>query len=167
MTIASTISTGLEKLGYGGPVGCIAVGQHRQVIGEAVATRTLLPKESGSLCLFDRAAGVVYTLPAPVVGMVFEFGVSVDVTTNAYKVITNAATTFLLGSVVSGNLTVGASGDVFQANGTTHVAISQNGTDTGGLIGGKLKFTAISATQWYVEGINIGSGTNADPFATS
>ena len=26
--------------------------------------RTLLPGESGALCLFDRAAGIVYTLPA-------------------------------------------------------------------------------------------------------
>ena len=149
------------------PDGSIVPGVHRQVIAEAVATRTLLPEESGALCLFDRAAGVVYTLPAPVVGMQFDFEVSVAVTSNAHKVITDAATTFLLGGVVSGNLTVAASGDVFQANGTTHVAISQNGTDTGGLIGGRLSFTAISSTQWMVSGINVGSGTNADPFATS
>jgi hypothetical protein len=147
--------------------GSIVPGIHRQVISEATATRTLLPEESGSLCLFDRAAGVVYTLPAPAVGMHFDFEVSVAVTSNAHKVITDAATTFLLGGVVSGNLTVAASGDVFQANGTTHVAISQNGTDTGGLIGGRLSFTAISSTKWMVSGINIGSGTNADPFATS
>lgn len=147
--------------------GSIVPGVHRQVISEAVATRTLLPEESGSLCLFDRAAGVVYTLPAPVVGMQFDFEVSVAVTSNAHKVITDASTTFLLGGVVSGNLTVAASGDVFQANGTTHVAISQNGTDTGGLVGGRLSFTAISSTQWMVSGINVGSGTNADPFATS
>lgn len=147
--------------------GAIVPGAHRQVIGEAVATRTLLPSESGSLCLFDRAAGVVYTLPAPVVGMQFEFSVSVAVTTNAHKVITNAASVFLLGSVLAGNLTVAASGDVFQANGTTHVAISMNGTDTGGLIAGKIKFTAISTTQWMVSGDVVGSGTNADPFATS
>lgn len=167
MTIASTIAAALEKLGYGGSDGCIAVGRHRQVIAEAVATRTLLAKEADSLCLFDRAAGVVYTLPTPVVGMQFDFEVSVAVTTNAHKVITSSSAVFLLGGVLSGNLTVAASGDVFQANGTTHVSISMNGTDTGGLIGGRLSFTAISATQWMVSGINIGSGTNADPFATS
>ena len=164
---SSGISSNLERLGYGGPSGCIATGLHREVIAEAVATRTLLPEESGALCLFDRAAGVVYTLPAPVKGMQFEFDVSVAVTSNAHKVITDAATTFLLGAVISGNLTVAASGDIFQANGTTHVAISMNGTDTGGLIGGRVKFTAISSTVWYVEGLIVGSGTNADPFATS
>lgn len=164
---SSGISSDLERLSYGGPSGCIATGLHREVIAEAVATRTLLPEESGSLCLFDRAAGVVYTLPAPVKGMQFEFDVSVAVTSNAHKVITDAATTFLLGAVIAGNLTVAASGDIFQANGTTHVAISMNGTDTGGLIGGRIKFTAISSTVWYVEGLVVGSGTNADPFATS
>ncbi|MEY2874025.1 MAG: hypothetical protein RLZZ373_1396 [Pseudomonadota bacterium] len=164
---SSGISADLERLGYGGPSGCIATGLHREVISEAVATRTLLAEEAGALCLFDRAAGTIYTLPTPVKGMQFEFGVSVAITTNAAKVITAAATQFLLGGVIAGNLTVAASGDVFQANGTTHVAISMNGTDTGGLIGGRIKFTALSSTVWYVEGLVVGSGTNADPFATS
>jgi len=155
----------IPRLNPGGPVA--ALGQYRQVIDGVGATRTLAPEESGALCLFDRAAGVVYTLPAPQVGMTFDFTCSVAVTSNAYKVITNAATVFLLGSVMSGNLTVAASGDVFQANGTTHVAISMNGTDTGGLIGGRIRFVAISATQWVVFGDIVGSGTNADPFATS
>lgn len=161
------ISSSLERLNYDGPDGCIATGLHREVIQSVGATRTLLAEESGSLCLFDRAAGVVYTLPAPVEGMTFDFTVSVAVTSNAYKVITNSASVFLLGSVMSGNLTVAASGDVFQANGTTHVAISMNGTDTGGLIGGRIRFVAISSTQWAVFGDIVGSGTNADPFATS
>ena len=69
----STIPTDLERLGYGSPGGCLATGLHREGIAEAVATRTLLPEESGALCLFDRAAGVVYTLPVPVKGMQFEF----------------------------------------------------------------------------------------------
>jgi hypothetical protein len=161
------ISSSLERLNYDGTDGCIATGLHREVIQSVGATRTLLAEESGALCLFDRAAGVVYTLPAPVEGMTFDFTVSVAVTSNAYKVITNSASVFLLGSVMSGNLTVAASGDVFQANGTTHVAISMNGTDTGGLIGGRIRFVAISSTQWAVFGDIVGSGTNADPFATS
>jgi hypothetical protein len=42
-----------------------------------------------------------------------------------------------------------------------------NGSTTGGLIGGSIRFTAISATQWMVTGNYVGSGTLADPFATS
>ena len=162
------LSSTLERLGYGSPDGCVATGIHRDVIQSVGATRQLLAEESGALCLFDRAAGVVYTLPTPKEGMQFSFSTTVAVTSNSYKVITKTvASEFLIGSVLSGNLTVGASGDIFQANGTSHVAITSNGTDTGGLIGGCFTVTAISATQWVIEGDIVGSGTNADPFATS
>ncbi len=99
--------------------------------------------------------------------MEFEFRVTVAITSGAAKVITNAGTVFLIGSVMGGSFTVADSGDVFQGNGTTHAALSMSGTTTGGLVGGSLKFTAISATQWSVEGSFVGSGTLADPFATS
>jgi hypothetical protein len=164
---SSGISSSLERLGYGGPGGCIATGQHREVIAEAVATRTLLAEESGALCLFDRAAGVVYTLPAPVKGMQFEFSTTVLITSNAAKVITNSAAVFLIGSLMGGSLTVADSGDVFQGDGSTHVSVSMNGSTTGGLVGGSMKFTAISSTQWLVEGDFVASGTVATPFATS
>lgn len=161
------ISSNLERLNYDSADGCIATGLHREVIQSVGATRTLLAEESGALCLFDRAAGVVYTLPTPVEGMQFEFSTTVLLTSNAYKVITAAATQFIIGSVMAGSLTVADSGDVFQANGTTHVAISMGGSTTGGLVGGKIKLTAISTTQWVIEGDIVGSGTLADPFATS
>lgn len=165
--MASNTLQNYEQVSYGAPGLSIHRARAFQTIGDAAATRTLTAKESGALCQFDAAAGVVYTLPAPVAGMVFDFIVTVAVTSNAYKVITNAATVFLVGGLISGNLTVAASGDIFQGNGTTHVAVSMNGTDTGGLIGGKLRFVALSSTLWYVEGLVVGSGTNADPFATS
>ena len=96
MTIAST----LEQVGYG--LGAAVKGQHRDVISSVGATRQLLAKESGALCLLDRAAGVVYTLPTPILGMQFQFFATVSRTTNSYKVITAAATQFLLGAVVAG-----------------------------------------------------------------
>lgn len=163
----ATISSNLEQLNYGSPAGCIATGQHRQVIDGVGATRTLKAEESGALCLMDRAAGVVYTLPAAVPGMQFEFLATVAVTSNAYKVITNAATVFLVGGVIMGDVTVAQSGDFFEANGTTHVAISENGSTTGGLLGDRFTVTAISATQWAIHGVTHGAGTLADPFATS
>ena len=138
---------------------------HRNVIQSVGAARTLLQNESDSVCLFDRAAGVVYTLPPPVVGTCFDFAVTVAVTSNAYKTITNVATVFLVGSVTSGELA--AAMDVFQADGTSIVSISTNGSTTGGLVGERYKVCCISATQWFIEGIQVGSGTLATPFATS
>ena len=163
-----TISATLERLNYGAPAGCIATGLHRQVIQSVGATRTLLPEESGSLCLFDRAAGVVYTLPTPVEGMYFDFMATVSVTSNAYKTITaTTASEFIVVGIGILSLTVAEAGDFFVANGSTHVAISEDGATKGGLVGGTYRLTAISTTQWAITGISVGAGTLADPFATS
>ena len=156
----------LEQVGYNSPEGCIAYGVHREVLSGG-STRTLLPDQSGALVLLDTASGSVITLPTPVVGMQFEFNTTVSVTSNSHKVITAASDEFLVGGVISANLTVAASGDFFVADGTTHVAITSNGSTTGGLVGGGFRLTAISTTQWSIEGLICGSGTNADPFATS
>lgn len=161
------ISTQLERVSYGGPAGSIHAGQHRQVISEAVATRQLLAKESGALCVFDVAAGTVYTLPTPVEGMYFDFTVKVSVTSNAHKVITKTvASEFIVGAVVMMTIAT-ATGAGFSANGTNIVAISAAGTTTGGLIGESYRLVALSATLWSIAGVSIGSGTIATPFATS
>ena len=118
------LSSNLERLGYGSPDGCVATGLHRQVIQSVGATRTLLPEESGALCLFDAATGVTFTLPAAAEGMQFDFAFSVSRTsTNAYKVIT-ASGDFLLGAYMAGDPAIATSGDIFTGDGSTHVAIT-------------------------------------------
>lgn len=144
----------------------VRTGAVGQVIDGVGATRTLAATESGALCLFDRAAGIVYTLPPPVVGLEFEFMVTVTVTSNAAKVITDAATTFLIGGITVSN-SGAATGKMFAGNGSTHIAVSQNGTTTGGVIGSKLKFKCISSTVWAVDGVVNGTGTEATPFSTT
>ncbi len=162
------ISSALQRVNYDSPSGAIATGLHRQVIQSVGASRTLLPKESGALCLFDRAAGVVFTLPAPVEGMQFEFRMTASRTsTNAYKVITNAGTVFLIGTVFALDPTIATSGDVFTADGSTHIALLVDADTEGGIIGGCVVFTAISATQWSVEGNVVGTGTMTTPFSTT
>lgn len=164
--MASTTDQSFEQLSYGGP----SLSQHRaaarKIVGDAVATRTLTVKESGTLCLMDSAAGVVYTLPTPAIGMWFEFATVVSITSNAAKIITNLATEFLLGEIFA-YTTATASGAGFAANGTNIRALSSNGTTTGGLIGDRYRVTAISSTQWLIDGVTVGSGTIVTPFATS
>ena len=160
------IATAIQRLNIDGPDGCIATGFHQEIISEAVATRTLLPAESGARFNFDLASGVVYTLPAPVQGMNFEFYSTVTITSNSAKIITNAATVFLLGEVFT-YTTATASGAGFAFNGTTHVACTMNGTTSGGIIGTKVKVVALSATQWMIDGLIVGSGTIVTPAATS
>ena len=169
VTLATSIARGTDvnQLGPANSGGSMVVGSNKKVIKEAVATRTLLASESGALCVFDRAAGVVFTLPAPVVGMEFDFIVQTAVTSNAHKVITNAATVFLVGGVLMGDVTIATSGDYFEADGSTHVSLSAAGSTTGGLLGERYKVTCISATQWVIHGVCHGAGTLATPFATS
>lgn len=160
------LSENLERLGYGSPDGCSVVGLHTDVTASGGATRTLLAGESGATQLFDSAAGVVYTLPAPVVGMTFEFYSSVTITSNSAKIITDSASTFLQGLVlvVGGTTETIVSADF---NGTSHVACTMNGTTTGGIIGTLIRVKAISSTVWAISGMVVGSGTVATPAATS
>lgn len=158
------VPASLPRVTPGGP--SAALGQFRQVIDAVGATRTLTPDESGALCLFDAAAGVVYTLPPPQVGMWFEFATKVTITSNSAKVLTDAATTFMVGGAALIN-SGAATGQFFAANGTTHRSVNGNGTTTGGIIGDRVKVTAISSTLWQVEGVMNQTGTAATPFATS
>jgi hypothetical protein len=164
--MASTSAANYEQLSYQNSKGSQHIGWARHIIGDAVATRKLLPFESGALCQLDVAAGVVYTLPTPVIGMQFEFIVTVTVTSNAHKIITNLATEFLLGEVFMYS-TATASGAGFAANGTTIRALSANGSTTGGIIGERYIVTALSSTVWHISGVQVGSGTLATAFATS
>lgn len=164
--MASNTLQNYEQLSYGPP----GLSMHRakavQVIGDAAATRTLTAKESGATCLFDSAAGVVYTLPVPVAGMQFTFLTTVTITSNSAKVLTDAATTFVLGGAALAN-SAATTGEFFAANGTTHRSINGNGTTTGGIIGDRITFTALSSTVWFCDAVINQTGTAATPFATS
>ena len=141
-------------------------GLARKIIAPGAATRQLTKAESGSLCLFSEVA-VAYTLPELVdssdIGMQFEFAVTTT-TTSAHSVTTKVASEFLVG-VILGISDVVTAEDAFTANGTSHVTMSMSATTTGGIAGGVFRFTAVTLTQWMVDGITMGSGTLATPFA--
>lgn len=144
------------------------VNAKQAVISGQGATRTLNELESGSICLFDRAAGIVYTLPAtPTPGTYFDFIVATTITSNAAKIITGTATELLIGNIMNVDTDTSNAVAAWTGNGSTHIAVSMNGTTTGGRIGMRLRFTCLSATAWIVDGIVAGSGVVATPFATS
>ncbi len=145
-----------------------ATNSKASVISGSGATVTLTAAQSGSVCLFDRAAGIVYTLPAPAVGLEFDFMTTVTVTSNSYKVITDAGTTLVAGAIL-GNVDNTANKS-WVGNGTTHLAVTQAAASTnatGGIIGSWLRFTCVSATLWEAVGMTIAGGTPSTPFATS
>lgn len=164
--MTSTVDQNFEQLSYGGPNFSQHRAAARKIIGDGVATRTLVAKESGALCLFDTATGVVYTLPSPQIGMFFDFAATVAWSSGTYKFLTNLSTEFLVGAVSSLN-SAAATGEAFLANGTTHRAVTMAGTTTGGFTGDRFRVTAISTTQWLLEGVYSNTGTAATPMATS
>ncbi len=164
--MATNLSANLERLNYGSSNGCVATGLHREVLTALGTTYTLAQEDSGALVVCDQAATQTITLPTPQVGMNFEFFWSIQ-RTGTHKIITNSASVFLVGSVMVGDATIATSSDVFEADGSTIVAVTMDGDTKGGFIGSRITFTAISTTKWAVRGIVIGTGTMATPFATS
>lgn len=131
------------------------------------ATVTLVAGQSGMTFLFDRAAGIIYTLPAPYPGLTFDFVQTVTTTSNSSEVaVATAATQFMQG-VIHIAISGGATGSDWQCNGTTHVSVKQNGTTSGAILGGRLHFVAVSTTIWQVDGLTIGSGTEVTPCSTT
>lgn len=139
----------------------------QNVIANSGATVTLTETQSGSTCLFDRAAGIVFTLPVPLQGLYFDFHVRTSVTSNAHKVITDAAASLLIGSLINIDTDTSNAVAAWTADGSTIRSISMNGTTSGGLIGTWFRFTCVATTLWMVTGIDQGSGTVITPFATS
>lgn len=141
----------------------------RKVISGSGATATLNHNDSGAAVLFDRAAGIVFTLPtAPAPGTFFDFYVTTTVTSNAAKVITGAGTELLVGSIINCDTDTSDAVAIWKSLvGTSNIAVSMNGSTTGGIKGDHVRFTCLNATTWNVTGVTNGTGSVATPFATS
>lgn len=131
------------------------------------ATVQLNPLDSGSVVFLDRAAGLTITLPIGQPGITYEFITKNTVTSNSYKIVTDltVASAVFTGSVSTVTSLGGSS--LFIADDATHIAITSNGTTTGGILGGRFAVTCLSVGTWYITGSLIGSGTIVTPFATS
>lgn len=137
--------------------------QVRHVI-PLTAARTLLANESGALCVWTTATGCTATLPAPVIGLNYEFLCSITNTATACKVITDAATTFITGSPLTyiNNTTPAANpgpkGFLYDPAGS--IAVLFGGTDTtaGGVAGTRFRLSCISSTLWAIDGVFVGAG---------
>lgn len=149
-----------------------STGTKAAVTPSGGSTRTLTAANSGSINLFDNIGSITYTLPAPTVGLSYQFFWTVTQTSGAHTIITDAGTTLLQGAIgmFSGEDTTPSSTlgpKMYAGNGTTHVKYTSNGTTTGGGVGTYLRFVCVDATHWYVEGqVKSPSGTIATPFST-
>lgn len=143
-------------------------GLKRPVVANSGATVSLTAAQSGSAVLFDRAAGIVYTLPANAPGIYFDFFVTVTITTNAAKVITAAGTELMVGQILNCDTDSSDAVAIWKSLvATSNIAVSMNGTTTGGIKGDWFRATCLNTTTWTVNGMTTGTSTVATPFATS
>jgi hypothetical protein len=126
---------------------------------------TLTSAQSGAHCVFDTAAGQLYTLPAAEEGLTFTFQVLVTATSLVHRVAC-ATGDFLLGHFVQS--TDGTFVNAYHAaNGSTHLAWEGNGSTKGGMVGDWLRVVGRDTTQWFVYGMGQATGSEATPFVTS
>ena len=169
----------MAKTTFSGPVqslaGFISAGSNNVVSLTADTTLTVAA-HAGKILLTNDADGV-FTLPSIVtttptdptdpnqlnnLGATFTF---VVVTAATDMDIVTDGTDKFLGMVYTG-ITTAATGKTWVSAAANDV-ITQNGTTKGGVAGSYIRITAIASAQYFVEGMLLGSGTIATPFADS
>lgn len=145
-----------------------AISGPRLVVADAAFASpvALTAAQSGALCVFDETAGAIFTLPAAAAGLWYDFVIAVASSSNSHRVACTSGD-FLLGSIMSHATDDTGLSSAYAANGSTHLAIQLDSDAVGRLAGGKFRVTAISGTQWVIEGDLLATGTVATPFETA
>ena len=149
---------------FSGPVrserGFTAVGSTAVV--EITAETTLTYADHvGRIIEINDADGAVTlpTITTDTIGAKYTFFIGTDATDLDIK--TDGTDKFLGSLAVAGTTTKAF------APGATNDVISMNGTTTGGDKGSYVEITALADDEYLVQGVLVGSGTVATPFADS
>jgi len=150
--------------GANGTNGTNATGTLTPVLDVITATVALTAADTGSVVYFDRAAGVVATLPSqPPEGTNFTFEVLTAAGAGPYTINTNGTGLDQLGGFMYMKET--ATIDVLFTVVPPMTQISLNGSTTGGLLGTSFKLTHDGVDTWNVSGYTTGSGATTTPFS--
>jgi len=142
----------------------------KKAVTAGAASTTLTAAQSGGVFLFDATTVEDYVLPTATAGLTYTFVWTATAagTTNIHT-ITTASADFLGGSVLLGleatTPSANAGPKLFTGNGSSHTVFTANGSTTGGVKGGQITVTAISATVWMVTGLVLATGVVATPFS--
>lgn len=135
------------------------------------ATVTLGATHKGRATLFNRAAGIVATLPAATgSGDIYEI-ILIATATGATTIAVPNATDYMIGTAVlfqdGGDTVVGFAtantGTVATESDT--LTLFATGNTTGGIKGAKVVFRDIATAIWQVEYISDAGGTEVTPFS--
>ena len=131
------------------------------------ATKTLTAADSGTVYGFNRAAGIVVTLPTPAAGVQYQFLVETTFSgAGQIKTATTDGTDGFLGTAVVYDAGVASDNQSFNPAASNDV-IDLGQIEQGWLTGGWIKLTGVNTTTWWVEAFLMGDATLATPFTDS
>ena len=131
------------------------------------ATKTLTSADTGTTYGFNRAAGIVVTLPTPAAGIVYKFLVETTFTgAGQIKTATTDGTDGFLGTAFLFDTGEIGETDNFHPASSNDV-IDLGEVEQGWLTGGFIRLTGVNTTTWFVEAFLMGDGTLATPFTDS
>jgi|TARA_R100000781_G_scaffold72880_2_gene45561 hypothetical protein len=131
------------------------------------ATKTVTSADSGTVYGFNRAAGIVVTLPTPAAGLNYTFLVETTFTgAGQIKTATTDGTDGFLGTAFLFDTgEIGETDNFHPASSNDIIDLGQ--IEQGWLTGGFIKLTGVNTTTWFVEAFLMGDGTLATPFVDS
>lgn len=139
------------------------------LVESLTANRTVVPSDNGTIFLCNKAASLVIALPAissTEVGFTCTFYYQTTVSGGSSTITAQTGDLLVAASVVTNWDTDSSNVAAFYSpNGTTNLITTLNGTTTGGLLGSKLVYTAITGVGWLVEGQVFANGAVATPFS--
>jgi len=131
------------------------------------ATKTLTSADTGTVFGFNRAAGIVVTLPTPAAGIIYKFLVETTFTgAGQIKTATTDGTDGFLGTAFLFDTGEIGETDNFHPASSNDV-IDLGAVEQGWLTGGFITLTGVNTTTWFVEAFLMGDGTLATPFTDS
>ena len=131
------------------------------------ATKTITSADSGTIYGFNRAAGIVVTLPTPAAGIEYTFLVETTFTgAGQIKTATTDGTDGFLGTAFLFDTgEIGETDNFHPASSNDVIDLGQ--VEQGWLTGGYIKLLGVNTTTWWVQAWLMGDGTLATPFTDS
>ena len=134
-----------------------------KLIDITTATYTVLASDSGSTYTFNKADGIVVTLPTAAKGLSYRFIVATTFS-SAGQINTAAADELYVGGAMLVDPATATDMNYFTADVSNDDTIDLGAIEQGWLAGGVIHLSGLSATRWHVEATLIGDATLATPF---
>ena len=157
------ITTNLDVDSSGNVTTTGYVSSYANVSSITSATHSVESTDSGTVYTFNRAAGIVVTLPTAVAGLNYTFIVGTTFT-GAGQITADNASDLLSGFAYVFDPATATDNNTFIPDASDDVTIDLGSAAQGWLVGGIIRLVATSASVWHCEAYLHGDGSLATPF---